>query len=71
MSLTPDEWMEVYYAVWSKRQLVAKGTYDEFPGDPERDRWVGVLDTVLEKLGPDATNMWSHDKLSSAGDGAG
>lgn len=64
-NLASDEWMEIYYALQTKRKLVDEGNYDESPDDPERGRWVAVLDSILKKIGPDGTKMWdSSDSLS-------
>lgn len=47
--LTAADWVEIYYALDSKRLIVDQG-------DAEAE-WIAHLERILRKIGPDGKNM--------------
>lgn len=54
-TLTAEDWIEIYYALDTKVDLIEKGHYDdEDPGET----WGPHIREIMEKIGPDGQNMY-------------
>jgi hypothetical protein len=54
MSLTREDWSEIYYALEAKSLALRQGGPEDEPGQDAR--WIAHLDAVREKIGPDGTS---------------
>jgi hypothetical protein len=53
ISLTPEDWSEIYYALETKLLALRQGKYrpEDEPGQDAE--WITHLEAVREKIGPD------------------
>ena len=53
ISLTPEDWAEIYYALDTKSSLLKQGSYglDDEPGATAK--WIAHLEAIKQKIGPD------------------
>jgi hypothetical protein len=60
ISLTQEDWAEIYYALDTKSLALRRGDYapEDEPG--EDARWVAHLEAIKEKIGPDGTDAASQ-----------
>ncbi len=53
ISLTREDWSEIYYALETKSLALRQGKYEP-EGEPGQDgEWITHLEAVREKIGPD------------------
>jgi len=55
--LTKEDWVEIYYALDTKRDQIENGDFGEGEGGDENEDWIAHLDAIMEKIGPDGENM--------------
>ena len=53
ITLTREDWAEIYYALETKALALRQGRYDPEDTPGEDTRWLAHLDAVREKIGPD------------------
>jgi hypothetical protein len=60
ISLTAEDWAEIYYALESKSRALREGRYapEDAPGADRR--WVAHLDAISRKIGIDGTTAARH-----------
>jgi len=53
VTLTPSDWVEIYYALDTKATMIKRGDYgpQEHPGDDRK--WVTHLRSIMRQIGPD------------------
>ena len=56
ISLTREDWSEIYYALDTKSLAVRQGKYglEDKPGDDAK--WIAHLEAIKQKIGPDGAN---------------
>jgi hypothetical protein len=55
--LTESDWGEIYAAIDSKIAGLVAGEYGESDGDCNVKEWIGQLEGIKDKIGPDGENM--------------
>jgi hypothetical protein len=60
ISLTPEDWAEIYYALDTKSVALRRGDY--VPEDALGDdaRWIAHLEAIKDKIGPDGADAASE-----------
>ena len=53
ISLTREEWCEIYYAIELKSRAIRKGKYGTEDHRGQDADWVTHLDLIIKKIGPD------------------
>ena len=53
ISLTREDWSEIFYALESKSLAVRQGQYGSEDASGADSKWTGHLDELREKIGPD------------------
>jgi hypothetical protein len=53
ISLTREDWCEIYYALELKLQALRKGKYGTEDYAGQDAAWITHLDAILRKIGPD------------------
>jgi hypothetical protein len=53
ISLTREDWSEIFYALESKSLAVRQGQYGSEDASGADAKWTGHLDALREKIGPD------------------
>jgi hypothetical protein len=63
ISLTREDWSEIYYALEAKSLALRQGKYgpEEEPGQDAQ--WIAHLDAVRDKIGPDGTSA-AHEGVA-------
>jgi hypothetical protein len=63
LSLTREDWSEIYYALEAKSSALRQGKYgpEEEPGQDAE--WIAHLDAVREKIGSDGTSA-AHEGVA-------
>jgi hypothetical protein len=65
ISLTPEDWAEIYYALETKSSALRRG-YSEPEGEPGEDaRWIAHLEEIKEKIGSDGIDAASEGVAGS------
>src|SRR5258707_15797253 len=54
ISLTREDWSEIFYALESKSLAVRQGQYGSEDASGADAKWIGHLDELREKIGPTA-----------------
>lgn len=57
MNITKHEASEIYYALITKRDLIAKGQYGNLEEDFTK-RWIRDLERLIKKIGPDGEKFY-------------
>ena len=60
ISLTREDWAEIYYALEAKGLALREGKYGSEDEPGQDSKWLAHLDAVLEKIGPDGTSAASE-----------
>jgi hypothetical protein len=53
ISLTREDWCEIYYALELKSRELRKGKYGNEDYMGQDTEWVTHLDSIIKKIGPD------------------
>lgn len=53
ISLTQEEWEEIFYSVWTKRGRIERGEYGPEDTAGHHARWATDLKAIEDKIGPD------------------
>jgi hypothetical protein len=60
ITLTAEDWAEIYYALESKSRALREGRYAPEDAPSTDRRWVVHLDAISRKIGIDGTNAARH-----------
>jgi hypothetical protein len=60
ISLTREDWSEIYYALESKSLALRRATYGSEDAPGQDAKWIAHLDALIEKIGPDGTSAVSE-----------
>jgi hypothetical protein len=56
LSLTREDWSEIYYALEAKSLALRQGKYGPEDEPGQDAEWIAQLDAIREKIGPDGTS---------------
>ena len=56
ISLTREDWAEIYYALETKALTLRQGRYEPEDTPGQDARWLAHLDAIKEKIGPDGSS---------------
>ena len=65
VTLSREDWAEIYYALDSKRLAVKNGEYGPEIEAGETNRWTAHLDGIIEKIGPDGEDAADNGVYSA------
>jgi hypothetical protein len=60
ISLTREDWSEIFYALESKSLALRQGKYSPEDEPGQDAEWIAHLDALREKIGPDGTSAASQ-----------
>ena len=60
ISLTPDDWAEIYYALDTKSSALRQGDYAPEDAPGEDARWIAHLEAIKDKIGHDGADAASE-----------
>ena len=63
ISLTREDWSEIYYALESKSLALQQGKYGPEDEPGQDTEWIAHLDAIREKIGPDG-NTAAHEGVA-------
>ena len=56
ITLTREDWAEIYYALETKALALRQGRYEPEDTPDEDARWLAHIDAIREKIGPDGSS---------------
>ena len=62
ISLSKEDWAEIYYSLQCKKEDIEKGEYSGGVVDSADEQWAAHLKAIMEKIGPDGINMYLQNK---------
>ena len=65
VTLSREDWAEIYYALDSKRIAVVNGEYGSEIEAGENRRWTAHLDDIIERIGPDGEDAAANGVYSA------
>ena len=66
ISLTREDWSEIFYALESKSLAVRQGQYGSEDASGEDSKWTDHLDELRRKIGPDGAKA-AHEGVGPVG----
>jgi len=55
ISLTREDWSEIYYALETKSLMLRQGKYGSEDKPGQDAKWIAHIDALRAKIGPDGT----------------
>jgi hypothetical protein len=63
ISLTREDWSEIYYALEAKSLALRQGKYGPEDEPGQDAKWIAHIDAIREKIGADGTSA-AHDGVA-------